>query len=475
MTADANPSKILRHDQGIQNQYIVVLKTGTPVAAVHGIAQSLASSYNVTITEVWPYTLQGFGADGPDENFAAMSDDPRVEYVEQNVPTGMPPQVSGMQWTWFNNQYLWHLDRIDDLTRAEADSKYYMCTEAQQAVAYIIDSGVYAHNEFESSRLLLRLNFAGTANGQTDTTNGCTPTGGASHGTMVASALAGTHVGAAKPGIVSLRVFDCNMAGTATDMIQAVEWIGSPANPYRNRVGVINHSGFVPTWDGNFAAYGNTVSNLVTNTGIPFFTSADNYSTNACQFSPNDRAYTRVNRTGRVFVVGGTSTDTTDTVNDFRYQTYNNGVPRRGGGSGSNGGPCVSIYAPAVSIYVARNTGPNAYGRYDGTSFASPLAAGIAVRYMQRQKNLTGQIPGYAQVYDFLLAQSVTPVVNTNTAATYWMCVLPDPNRAGWWSEVIYDTRPVACDTGWLGPYQFNYATNTSDARMLYWDEGTCP
>lgn len=49
----------------------------------------------------------------------------------------------------------------------------------------------------------------------------------------------------------------------------------------------------------------------VNNTNIPFFTSADNFATDACRFSPNNRPYTRYNKTGRAFVVGGTSVGAT--------------------------------------------------------------------------------------------------------------------------------------------------------------------
>lgn len=474
----ANPSKVIRHDRGIDGEFVVVLKSSTPVSAVEGLAQSLAASYAVTVKQVYPYALRGFLASGLETNFEAMAGDPRIDYIEQNARVSMPPpEVSGTQSTTYGG-YHWYLDRLDELVwplppvppALGPDSKYNMCTEAREAVAYVIDTGIYPHTEFES-RILDARDFVGAANGQPDTSSGCI-----AHGTWVASVLAGTHVGVAKPNIVSLRVMGCNYTAQATDFIEAVEWIAGPANNYSHLVGVVNHSGFVPTWDSNFQSYGTAVAGMVSSTGIPFFTSADNYSTDACNFSPNHRAYTRTNHWGRVFVVGGTSFDTTD-YRDYRWQFWDGGAAKIGPESGSNGGPCVSIYAPAVDIYVATNTGPNNYrSGLNGTSFSSPMVAGMAVRYMQKQKNATGVTPGWQQVYDFLLDQSQTEVVNTTTAPTYWVCI--EPLGASLFQPHLFDYNPMTCQTGHLGPYTFNSATNTSDARMAYWDEGNgsdCP
>ena len=132
----------------------------------------------------------------------------------------------------------------------------------------------------------------------------------------------------------------------------------------------------------------------------------------------------------------------------------------------------MSIYAPAVSIYVAQNLSTTTYARLSGTSFSSPLVAGIAARYMAKQKALTGITPTATQVYDWLLAQSQTMVQNTTTAPTYWLCVRPNPDFG--WQESKYTYNPGTCGT-WLGPYEMPSATNTSDARMVYWDEGYCP
>lgn len=503
MDASSAPaSKVKRHIGGIKGEFIVVLNERTPTDAVEGLARSIARTYGVKVDTVWSYSLRGFLARGSDHALDRMADDPRIDYIEQNVLTSMKPQenvaapepftptTSATQYTWVNDpsrgwQYMWFLDRLDEPSYAQRDGTHNMCTEGRSVYAYIIDTGIWAnHPEFENpTRVVRRVDFSADRTNPNlvwtpDATDGCAARANVWHGTAVASNLAGTTIGSAKTQIVSLKVFSCDFVINTADFIDALEWIASPAtNPYRYQPGVINHSGFVPVWDGNFTAYGDAVTRTIPTLNMPFFTSADNLAADACMFAPNDRAYTKSNRNGTVFVVGGTSTSGVETDNnDYRWQRWrHDGLPVIGTGSGSNAGRCISAYAPANSIYSARNNRVVGAWPYDwaaGTSFASPLTAGIAARYMERQRNLTGVTPGYRQVYDWLLAQATTPVLHT-TSPGYWMCVLPGAN--GGYTEAAYRTHPGQCPgTNWWGPTWMGSGDNTSDARMIYWDEGTC-
>ncbi len=493
--AEPKSHKIKKHAaQGVPDEYIVVLEEGTRPEDVETIAREIADEYKVELKQLFAWSLQGFLVNGRPKAIEELTADDRILYVEQNAvgiadfedPEETAP-VSAMQWTTWNNEYQWHLDRIDETSWANRDSQHNMCTEGRGAYAYIIDQGIWAgHSEFIEpvpSRVVRSLDFVGVANGAVDTTNGCgaprTDTV-AYHGTAVASVLAGTHIGAAKTQLVSLRVFGCNGGANIADFIEALDWIAGPNNPYRGSPGVINHSGFVPVTDALFMAYGDAVNRTVNSTNIPFFTSADNFSTDACRFSPNNRPYTRVNKTGRAFVVGGTSVGVSATdPNDYRWQTWEtvNGqtMARIGRDTGSNGGPCVSIYAPATEIYVAMYTGSADYRRLSGTSFSSPLTAAVAARYMERQRNTTGVIPTATQVYEWLLGQSTRVVQNTTTAPTYWMCARTTA-AGGFAIAGTFRTFPGAnvCTNG-NTLIEMPSATNTSDARHLYWDEGFCP
>jgi hypothetical protein len=487
LRVSATPAKVLRHRFAVPAQYLVAFTT-SETSAVNGIATSLAAAYGLEVLETFPYSLRGALVRGAEQNILALSDDPRVLYVEQNAHFVHPdPRVSATQWTTYGagpNTYQWNLDRLDELSRADRDSTYNMCTEGRSVYAYVLDYSVKAdHAEFEvPSRVVLSKDFYGTANGQNDTANGC-PSDGSElgygyHGTAVASVLAGTHIGAAKPQVVSLRIFGCNRFDPVytSDIIEAMNWIGSPANPYRTQPGVINMSAYTPPWDGAFAAVSDAAAGIVETTSYPFFVSANNFSTSACKFSPAagatvNRAYSKSNRsTGRVFVVGATSGGPPGDNNDYRWQTYDTaGTPNIGDNSGSNSGACVSIYAPGDSISFAAHTGTNQYRLGSGTSFASPHAAAVAARYIQKQVATTGIRPTYTQIYDFLLTQAQTVVINTTTPPGYWMCV--QPNGAAY---VTVPSRTSQCPTANYTAYPMPQASNNSDARMLYWDEGVC-
>jgi subtilisin family serine protease len=166
--------------------------------------------------------------------------------------------------------------------------------------------------------------------------------------------------------------------------------------------------------------------------------------------------------------VGATGGGPEGDNNDYRWQDYTvnadgSVTANIGDSSGSNTGACVSIFAPGDDISYAMHSGTADYGLGSGTSFASPHAAALGARYIQKQIATTGARPTYQQVYEFLLNQAQTVVQHTTTHAGYWMCV-----RNGF---ATASATPCAVD---YASYWMPQASNTSDARMLFWDEGAC-
>lgn len=280
--------------RGIPGEYMVVLLRGQTQNDVPKIAKELGRKYGVEVGFTWDNALDGFTCRATEEGTQALAEDPLVAFVEQNF-TMDSAHVSGTQWAYdLYNNYLWHLDRVDELSWSERDWKQNMCTEGRSIVAYVIDTGVRAdHEQFEvPSRVVLSMNFSAdrldkVSTHEADATNACMnivpnvneiARSTRWHGTAVASVLGGTQVGVAKPRIVSLRVARCSDGLIeAQNLINALNWIGStppPRNrlgdPYGSQPGVINHSGYLPPWDGGFATYGVAVAGSVDRLGKPF-------------------------------------------------------------------------------------------------------------------------------------------------------------------------------------------------------------
>lgn len=206
-----------------------------------------------------------------------MAWDPRVRYIEQNLQlqhAGLSANCQGLTGasrtlcTWFNGEYMWHMDRIDEPTWNFRDGEYNRCTLGTTVRAYVLDLGVDRnHQEFAATpsipnRVVQQVDFSSDAGpGNTDTTNGCANTQFTNswHGTAVASILAGASVGVARAEIVSVKAYRCSdQLATTASLITAVNWI---ATNNGGRPAVVNHSGFIPPW-GAFlppaGTYGNT-------------------------------------------------------------------------------------------------------------------------------------------------------------------------------------------------------------------------
>jgi len=490
MPLSSRAGTVHRHMRPVDTRYMVTLNRDIPAAAYDGVLRSLAGSYNFTVITEWRDEPRGFictGLSSPDAQ--RLANDPRTRIVEQDFEMSVVP-TSGTQWTNWNSNYLWHLDRLDEPTYGTHDSTYNMCPEAREVNAYIIDVGVYAnHEQFTYNneppgRVESYAFDDGSTTGYTDNNNLCNYPNASSpiHGTAVATVVGGTTIGASKVHIISLRIVNCGgsnfFAGT---VVNAVRWIRSANDTHRNQPGVVNMSaGWSPDWVSDFATLNDEVKSLVTTKNIPFFTSANNFSGDACKFAPAALAYTNANRytinQGSVFSVGGTSLGADGDQNDYRWQKWVGGLAQLGQDSGSNGGDCVSIYAPAADIYVGTSNGQANYQLLSGTSFSSPLAAAIGARYLSTNPTAT-----YQQVYDYLLnAAGSSSLINNHYTPEYWACQYVFAP----FNYVTYRTNPTVCDVHYTGgdgrsdgtstPIHFAATSNTSNAGMLYSPMG-CP
>jgi|GEM_PF-1004675 len=454
--ATASAGTIRHHTKPINNRYMVTLNTNVSAAAYDGVVNSLAKTYNLVVVTEWRETPRGFICSGLSLNDAQrLVDDPRTRIVEEDFVMSVVP-TSGTQWTGWNNNYLWHLDRLDEPTYATHDSTYNMCPEAREVNAYVIDVGVYGnHEQFtynnEPAGRVESYAFDDGGTGYADSTNLCNYPNSTSppHGTMVATAMGGTTIGASKVHIVSLRIVSCsNTNFNASNVVNAVRWIRGGNDQHRSSPSVVTmSSGWEADWMNGFATLDDEVRSLVTTKNIPFFTSANNFSGDACKFAPATLAYTNANRNttnaGTVFSVGGTSLGANGDPNDYRWQEWDGGLARLGQDSGSNGGSCVSIYAPACDIYLGLSSGATAYVVASGTSFSSPIAAAIGARYLSTNPTAT-----YRQVYDYLLDTAGSSTLISNVATPeYWMCQYVYAP----YNYVTYRSNPNTCAVNYTG------------------------
>lgn len=489
---------------GIEGKYIVLFPLETPGAAVDGLADSLAATYNLQVTTTWEY-VKGFVATGSLQAATALAADPRVEMVEQDVLMRAP--VSGVGTTinptYLNGQPLWYLDRLDEdywNATTPPDNSYHRCRDGAATVAYVVDMPVWAEHSSIARRVsTTRIDCSSGTCVESDAAAACKNNNqaifaGLSHGTAVASLISGHANGAALAEIIPVTIFPCQSSPTTSVAIvlAAMNWIEGNVYVRRNAVvpdnrpSAVNHSGYLFPWDADSPTYTAKARDFVINTNVPYFTSADNFGSDSCLFSPNANAYTRTSRhwSRGIFVVGGTARNyggADETWLNPNWTENPDWVSQDAQYRGTNLGGCVSAFAPADQIYAAahspnpKDSNPtldeNLYGmnqdKSSGTSWAAPLAAGVALRRMEE----LGTQPYYTSLYDWLIGWNASPAkatVNATELSAYKICYVPG-------SPTLWNYVPAQMSCGPAeAQYDMPRVGNTSDARMLTWERG-CP
>ena len=224
----------------------------------------------------------------------------------------------------------WHLPKIQS---AEAWS---LTTGSASVVIAVIDSGVYKDHPDLTAKLVPGWNFV---NGNADTADVL------GHGTAVAGTLgAASNNGIGVAGVswaslvMPLVVVDKNDYAAYSDIAAALEYAGD------HGIRVINISIGGP----NASTTLQSAVDYAWNKGAAIFSSAMNDSTSAPYYPAACNHVVAVN-----------ATDSNDKLASF-----------------SNFGSWVSLSAPGTGILTTMDGG--GYGYWYGTSFSSPIAAGVA-------------------------------------------------------------------------------------------------
>jgi subtilisin family serine protease len=324
--------KIRKNSQKVENSYIVVLNEA--VIGERGrfsiapyVADELALTHNGKLKHVYQHALNGFAIEMSPEAAERLSEDFRVEYVEEDgVVTAGATQSNPP----------WGLDRIDQ-RNLPLNAIYTFNRTGAGVFAYVIDTGILtSHTQFGGRAANVFDAFGG--NGQD--CNG--------HGTHVSGTIGGSTYGVAKSvNLRGVRVLNCSGSGTNSGVIAGVDFVRTNhSNP-----AVANMS----LGGGASSALDTAVNNL-SNSGVAIAVAAGNSSTDACTSSPA--------RAANAITVGATTT--TDARASF-----------------SNFGTCLDIFAPGQGILSSWIGSTTATRTISGTSMASPHVAGVAALYKQ--------------------------------------------------------------------------------------------
>ncbi len=191
--------RLQRHrGRNIPNSYIVVLDqdaagvAGDFAAAAADADQVILATQTGRVRHVYAHAIHGFSAEMSAADALALSNDPRVLYVEED---------SVMEILTTQTNATWGLDRIDQVSRP-LNGTYTYTSTGNGVNAYIIDTGIrVTHTQF-GGRASVAFDSIG------DGRNGIDCNG---HGTHVSGTVGGSTYGVAKAvRLFAVRVLSCS-------------------------------------------------------------------------------------------------------------------------------------------------------------------------------------------------------------------------------------------------------------------------
>lgn len=365
-----------------RSNYIVEFHSGADVDR----ESKLLQGDGYTVNGIYKMALVGLSVQLPDATAMALLNNPRVKSVykdERVFKLGIQSPASS-----------WGLDRIDQRSRPLSNS-FTFDENAEAVDVYVFDTGLNASLDEFKGRVKPGRNFM-SDKVQSDTSD-CD-----GHGTHVSGTIMGAIYGVNRTAnVIPVRVLDCNGSGTATAILNGIEWVIAQHGSER---AVANMSlGF----GGVYSPVDTAVANLVAD-GVVTVVAAGNSGANACNYTPA--------RASSALTVG--STTSSDARSSF-----------------SNFGTCLDLFAPGSSIKSVDHLG-NVVS-LSGTSMASPHVAGAAALVWASSSTLTA-------------SQVVSKLVSDSTSGVLTSIGLGSPNR------LLFVPAPTTPPTMNLVTFKFN-------------------
>ncbi|KID95479.1 subtilisin-like protease PR1K, partial [Metarhizium majus ARSEF 297] len=327
------PVLVPRGAELIEGKYIIKMKAKAEVSAVSSAISSIAAEADYTYD-----ALNGFVATLTPEELQTLTDDPNVDFIEQDA-------IMTMYATQQNAD--WGLARLSS-QKPGTTTYTYDDSAGEGTCAFIIDTGIEAgHSDFEGRAEFLE-NF--TNDGQNTDGNG--------HGTHVAGTIGSKTYGVAKKTkLFGVKVLDAQGSGSNSAVIAGMDYVAKNAKSKPCPKGVVVNMSL----GGEKSAAVNQAAQAITGAGLFLAVAAGNDGQDASGYSPASEP--------SACTVGATTK--TDALAEY-----------------SNHGSGVDVLAPGSDIASTWIQG--GIKTISGTSMASPHVAGIGAYFLGKGESIQG-------------------------------------------------------------------------------------